>query len=210
MNCRVCKEEIMDGASRCIHCGSYQDYRRYFKISSSVLALLIALISVITWATPVLKDALKPTDAKLEFYFIGPMPSGHIMITVTNKGTEPAFFNKRSSVRMANAKGDAIVKFLGVIENAEREVLTIQPEGFLDLYFKMDQLRIESNKPEDLIESMRFELMTVSFKAKREMLRFDLDQTHMFYIWQYMQHAHMLDSVQFKFSENITTPKDFF
>ena len=210
MECRSCKEEIKDGAIRCVHCDSYQDYRRYFRMSSSVLALLIALISVVTLATPVLEEALKPDDAKLDFYFIGPMPSGHIMITVTNKGSEPAFFNKVSSVRMANAEGEAIVKFLGVIEDADREIMTIEPEGFLDLYFKLDRLRIESNEPTDMIESMRFELMTVSFKAKREMLRFELDETHMFYIWNYMQQAGLLDSAQFQFSQRITTPKDFF
>ena len=59
-------------------------------MSSSVLAL-IALISVVTLANPVLDEALKPEDAELDFYFIGPMPSVHIMITVTNQGSEPAF-----------------------------------------------------------------------------------------------------------------------
>lgn len=57
---------------------------------------------------------------------------------------------------------------------------------------------------------MRFELMTVSFKAKREMLRFEPDETHMFYIWSYMNQGQLLDSAQFKFSEKITTPKNFF
>jgi len=210
MKCRVCKEEIQEDALKCTNCGSFQNYRRHFNFSSSVLALLIALISVITWATPILQEAWKPKDAKLEFYFIGPLPSGHIMITVSNEGSQPAFFNKVSSVRMANKDDEAIAKFLGVIENEERDIMTIDPGGFLDLYFKLDNLHIESNKPEDLIENMRFELMTVSFKAKREMLRFDLDETHMFFIWEYMNRSRLLDSTQFKFSENITIPKNFF
>lgn len=210
MECRVCKEEIQDGAKKCIKCGSYQDGRRYFTLSSSVLALMIALISVITWATPVLKEAFKPKDAKLDFYFIGPMPSGYIMITVTNEGSEPAFFSKMSSVRMANAEGEAVAKFFGMIEEAEREVLIIQPEGFLDLYFKLSDLKFELNDPDEVIEQMRFELMTVSFKAQREILRFELDQTHMFYIWEYMQRQKLLDSAEFKFAESITTPQEFF
>ena len=210
MECIVCREDIQEGAIKCNKCGSYQNYRRYFTFSSTVLALLIALISVITWATPILKEAMAPKDAKLDFYFIGPLPSGHIMVTVTNEGTQPAFYNKVSSIRMSNAKGEPIVIFLGAIEDAERDIMTIEPKGFLDLYFKLNDMRIVSNNPEEMIESMRFELMTVSFKAKREMLRFELDETHMFFIWEYMKQGKMLDSAQFKFSDKITTPKGFF
>ena len=80
----------------------------------------------------------------------------------------------------------------------------------MDLYFKLNDLRIESNQSEDLITNMRFELMTVSFKAKREMLRFEKHETHMFYTWNYMNRGQYLDSAQSKFSEKNTTPKEFF
>ena len=44
--CRVCKEPIQIGALICNVCKSRQDWRRHVTVSSSVLSLLVALVSV--------------------------------------------------------------------------------------------------------------------------------------------------------------------
>ena len=51
--CTTCGEEIANSARKCIHCDTYQDWRRYLTFSSTVLALLVALLSVATVAGPV-------------------------------------------------------------------------------------------------------------------------------------------------------------
>jgi len=50
--CKVCREPIKPGALKCTHCGSRQDWQRHLVFSSTVLALLIALISVLQSAIP--------------------------------------------------------------------------------------------------------------------------------------------------------------
>jgi hypothetical protein len=71
--CVVCQEPIKLHASKCIHCGSYQDWRSNisFSLSTSVLSLLVALITVLTAAVPVLKEALTPKNSHLTFSFQG-------------------------------------------------------------------------------------------------------------------------------------------
>lgn len=45
--CKICASEIPVGAIKCVKCGSFQNYRRYFDFGNTTIALLIALISVI-------------------------------------------------------------------------------------------------------------------------------------------------------------------
>jgi len=63
--CRVCSEEIDKNARKCIHCGSWQDWHRRIGLSSEILALLIALTSVIGWVTPIITDALTPEKSNI-------------------------------------------------------------------------------------------------------------------------------------------------
>lgn len=56
--CKQCREPIDAGAKLCRSCHSYQDWRGYLPVSSSVLALLVALVTVATAAIPVLTKAL--------------------------------------------------------------------------------------------------------------------------------------------------------
>jgi len=55
-NCKVCASEIPLAARKCIKCGSFQDFRRYFEFGNSTIALLIALISVISLASKNISD----------------------------------------------------------------------------------------------------------------------------------------------------------
>ncbi len=46
--CLTCCTLIEPGATKCIHCNSYQNYKRYFSIGLPFLSLLVALASVFT------------------------------------------------------------------------------------------------------------------------------------------------------------------
>ena len=71
-HCRVCAEPINKAAQKCIHCQSEQStWRQRLGFSSTVLALLIALISVLSSAVPVFERALTPKDSHLSFAYLG-------------------------------------------------------------------------------------------------------------------------------------------
>jgi ribulose-5-phosphate 4-epimerase/fuculose-1-phosphate aldolase/ribosomal protein L40E len=57
--CNTCASEIPIAASKCVKCGTYQNYRRYFEFGNSTIALLIALISVISLASKNLADVYR-------------------------------------------------------------------------------------------------------------------------------------------------------
>lgn len=46
--CVICANEIPNLAQKCIHCGSYQNWRRHIDIGNTTSALLIALFTVAT------------------------------------------------------------------------------------------------------------------------------------------------------------------
>lgn len=65
--CCVCREPIRESATKCIHCDSFQDWRRYFSVSTIVLTLLVALISVLTAAIPVIRTAFTADRARIQY-----------------------------------------------------------------------------------------------------------------------------------------------
>lgn len=85
--CRVCKEEIKQGSNKCIHCGSFQDWRRYINFSNTVLALLVALASVLSWGIPAVKEALKADKSEIVFGLQKVSYDGITML-VSNIGTK--------------------------------------------------------------------------------------------------------------------------
>ncbi len=86
--CITCCEEMKDGAMKCIHCDSFQDYRRHLRFSSTVLALLVALISVLTFAIPAIKSVITPKNSNIKFTFQG-FGEKSIVYIVSNKGIRP-------------------------------------------------------------------------------------------------------------------------
>ena len=63
MKCRTCRKEIEPGAKKCVECDSYQDWRRFLAMGNTTLALLVALISVITAALPAIEKLLQEGTA---------------------------------------------------------------------------------------------------------------------------------------------------
>jgi hypothetical protein len=83
--CSTCFEPIDERAKKCIKCDSYQDWRRHLNLSSSVLALLVALVSVLALAVPILKPILETKDSELEVRFQA-VANNHVFFLVTNSG----------------------------------------------------------------------------------------------------------------------------
>jgi hypothetical protein len=88
--CKICAEPIKIAARKCIHCDSYQDWRSKINFSSTVLSLVVALVSVLTVAVPVVIQTLTPKDSNLKFQIAG-ASEDTLSILVTNSGTRPGF-----------------------------------------------------------------------------------------------------------------------
>lgn len=86
--CVACAEPINAAATKCIHCSTDQDRRRYLSLSSTALSLLVALVSVLTAAVPVAIIALTPKNSHLVFSAQGVTP-GKIALLVSNQGIRP-------------------------------------------------------------------------------------------------------------------------
>jgi hypothetical protein len=68
--CKVCREEIRPGAQTCIHCNSRQGWQRHLGLSSTMLALLVALISVLQSAVPVFVAAYRGDRSEASMQFL--------------------------------------------------------------------------------------------------------------------------------------------
>ena len=97
--CISCKTLIDEKAVKCIHCEAFQDWRRYFPISSVVLSMLVALISVLGITIPILINAFQSEYSKVEIRVQScEVDKGEIRLylLVSNKGNKPAFLAEGS------------------------------------------------------------------------------------------------------------------
>jgi hypothetical protein len=117
MLCKQCCSAIPRGARLCSHCSSYQDWRSWFSVSSTVLALLTALVSVLGIATPAVINVLHSprSDAILQ---TPSLDGATLRVVAINRGDAPAsliraridgeYLAGATKVRLRN-DGDAII-----------------------------------------------------------------------------------------------------
>jgi hypothetical protein len=86
-NCVVSFEKIHPRAKKCIHCDGFQDWRRDINFGSTVLALLVALVSVLSLSVSVLKDALTIPNSKIIFSYQS-VRNDLINVIASNTGEE--------------------------------------------------------------------------------------------------------------------------
>jgi hypothetical protein len=86
--CKVCGEPIALIAKKCTHCDSYQNWFSNISISSSVLTMLVALLSVLTVTVPVFREALTPKNSDI-IATLQDSDETRIMVVVSNKGVRP-------------------------------------------------------------------------------------------------------------------------
>ncbi|RUW58360.1 hypothetical protein [Mesorhizobium sp. M7A.F.Ca.US.008.03.1.1] len=90
-HCQQCRLSIPEGAQVCTHCQSYQDWRRWFAVSSTVLALLTALISVLSFAVPSFITLLHKPHSDMSAPMIS-LEGTTIRLLVVNNGDAPGVF----------------------------------------------------------------------------------------------------------------------
>jgi predicted nucleic acid-binding Zn ribbon protein len=138
-HCRVCAEPINKAAQKCIHCQSEQStWRQRLGFSSTVLALLIALISVLSSAVPVFERALTPKDSHLSFAYLGATEDS-IGILVSNSGNRPG------AVRYATLQGSSSdLIHLGVYASGFRATQIVGAGENIEVdFYKRDRSKID-------------------------------------------------------------------
>ena len=103
--CRHCAVEIPIGAKLCCHCSQHQDWRNLLGLSNTVLALLIALISV---STPLFGYLSRPkSEINLNQLQYGHVETGDgfqkisLFGTVSNLGERPGVVESIKSLQIA-------------------------------------------------------------------------------------------------------------
>ena len=75
MHCVACRMHIDDSAYKCQHCGTLQDWRRHIAFGNTVLALLVALVSVSTVFAPTLLKLFRSDRADVRMTVLDHGPS---------------------------------------------------------------------------------------------------------------------------------------
>jgi len=96
--CKTCGHEIPDMAIKCTTCGSFQNWRGHINVSSTVLALLIALVSVVASSIPVLSEMFDQDDSDVnlvyQLYDVDQDNRHNFFFIAANSGTRPAGIGK--------------------------------------------------------------------------------------------------------------------
>lgn len=89
--CIACREEIQPRAKVCTHCNQFQDWRRFFGLSSTVLSLLVALVSVLSIAIPAILNVTTPQQSDIRCSLLEwEEETGFVKLAVSNKGSRAA------------------------------------------------------------------------------------------------------------------------
>jgi len=94
--CRQCLSKIPLGARVCVNCGSAQDWRAQISLSSTVLALVVALVSVLSATLPEISKVIFPfSDIHVSLLGMGvsewaqPDRPPELQVLATNHGQRP-------------------------------------------------------------------------------------------------------------------------
>lgn len=110
-SCNDCGETIPSDAAKCTHCDAFQDWRRYVNFSTTMVALITALISVIASSLPAVRELVigDRSDMKLSFQRV---ENGKILLLGSNSGTRPGAVN-RAWLTLTKPNDRRVIHFKG-------------------------------------------------------------------------------------------------
>lgn len=88
-SCKICAWNIPSAARKCTNCDSFQSWRDRLNLSPTVLSLLIALISTVVAALPVIQAYSTKDDSDIYVQFLNAGPG--VNLVAVNRGTKPGF-----------------------------------------------------------------------------------------------------------------------
>lgn len=195
VSCIFCKERIIHEAKVCPHCGKFQNWKKFFDYSSPILALAVALVSVLSMGIPLIIKAYKADNSEVSIALIN-RDDVTIPVIASNKGSRLAVIDGLGVFTLKvvdNNKAEKDIHFIfNVLHNAKdiieaRDYLAI-PEGISkQFYFQMlineklevsdiNQISINNLKSLknqqsiniDNIKSCKFSINYINFDGTRE------------------------------------------
>lgn len=153
-NCRVCQERISALATKCPHCSSYQDWRVRISPVNMALALLVALVSVVSMAVPMVKSALTPDNSQLAITYLD-RADVTVPIVVSNKGSRPAVISSKAGLKMFFGDSGASHGLLLSAMDQSRGDLLIPENSSKQYFYMMDSQQPLSNIYPDLVADIK-------------------------------------------------------
>lgn len=132
--CRACRSDIPADAHLCSVCGSYQNWLGSLNRSGLILSLLVALVSVLSVAVPVLKTAIRPSRSEvhlLRYYFT----DTGVSLVVHNTGRMPGFV---SSCKMQVLAGDHAIWDFNFNLDGRSPTRVVNGDSLTEIFFKTD------------------------------------------------------------------------
>jgi predicted nucleic acid-binding Zn ribbon protein len=156
-HCRVCAEPINQQAQKCIHCqGDQGGWRRRLGLSTTVLSMLVALISVLTALIPVLKDAFTPLNSNLYWSLQG-LDDKSLSVLVANQGVRAGSVSQ-FGLKVVGPKDEKVMSVccarremyvpLRPAEGINHSAFMVPSGGGLILEFVPDSAKKESTYPD--------------------------------------------------------------
>lgn len=117
--CIHCFQSIHANALRCHHCSSFQDWRRKLNLSNTLLALLVAFVSVSTVAVQTVSSVTQKKYSKTEVMYVGSQQAT-LSFSVFNEGNRSAIIDR--------------IQINFETEDAQRSVQTILMTGTFSVF----------------------------------------------------------------------------
>ena len=95
--CVVCKESIRQSARKCVHCESYQGWRRHIAVGDAFLALLVALVSVLSLSLPIFREIYSSNNSEVRVTFQDAQ-GRYLFMIASNTGTKPGTVGRANLV----------------------------------------------------------------------------------------------------------------
>jgi hypothetical protein len=104
--CRACCSPMPVAANKCTKCGGVQNWQRFLGASGTILSLVVALISILSFAVPIWITTFTPKVARPEAALVDVDDQGIATVVVSNHGTASVAIED-----MLLGTGDAVLSF---------------------------------------------------------------------------------------------------
>ena len=135
--CRICARPIPVEAKKCADCLSYQDWRSSLGVSTTVLSMLVALVSVVAAATPGFVSLLAGQDSKLAFGAPA-MRRGAFLQFASNAGARPGVVDSAQITWFEGRSKSPGWIYLLDVQSADQAPMVLKPGDSALVRFALD------------------------------------------------------------------------
>ena len=135
--CKACNQDINEEASKCRHCNAWQGLRYYLTPTETVLALIVALISVSTMSYQTIKQLRKEHNSDINMLFLDRADTT-VPLVISNSGGRPAVISTTAGLSMwMKSKDNKINKHILMLKltDGSRDNLLIPAETSKQFYY---------------------------------------------------------------------------